>query len=133
MRQMWNFFKEKYLGQIKSSFIISDTDLCQCGKLQWQISVIYRIERWTHYIKDHDWLVSTSNSLKRYFFHLIKHYINELINNFGRFSKVSDNKFFDPHPRCSSLHRTDFEGLPPALFIVGDMDPLRDENYGKPI
>jgi acetyl esterase/lipase len=33
-------------------------------------------------------------------------------------------------PRVSSLLNTSFKDLPPCLFIVADLDPLRDENLG---
>jgi acetyl esterase/lipase len=33
-------------------------------------------------------------------------------------------------PRVSPLLNTSFEGLPPCLFIVADLDPLRDGNLG---
>jgi hypothetical protein len=33
-------------------------------------------------------------------------------------------------PRVSPLINTSFEGLPPCLFIVAELDPLRDGNLG---
>ncbi len=33
-------------------------------------------------------------------------------------------------PRVSALLNTSFEGLPPCLFIVAELDPLRDGNLG---
>ncbi len=33
-------------------------------------------------------------------------------------------------PRVSALLNTSFEGLPPCLLIVADLDPLRDGNLG---
>ena len=34
-------------------------------------------------------------------------------------------------PRVSSLLNTSFEGVPPCLFIVADLDPLRDSSLGR--
>ena len=33
-------------------------------------------------------------------------------------------------PRVSALLNTSFEGLPPCLFVVAELDSLRDENLG---
>jgi acetyl esterase/lipase len=33
-------------------------------------------------------------------------------------------------PRVDGLLNTSFEGLPPCLLIVADLDPLRDGNLG---
>jgi acetyl esterase/lipase len=33
-------------------------------------------------------------------------------------------------PRVSALLNTTFEGLPPCLFVVAELDPLRDDNLG---
>ena len=32
--------------------------------------------------------------------------------------------------RVDALLNTSFEGLPPCLFIVAELDPLRDSNLG---
>jgi acetyl esterase/lipase len=34
------------------------------------------------------------------------------------------------NPRASVLLQSSFEGLPPCLFIVAELDPLRDDSYG---
>lgn len=34
-------------------------------------------------------------------------------------------------PRLAPLLRKNFQGLPPALFVVAEYDPLRDDSYGK--
>jgi len=33
-------------------------------------------------------------------------------------------------PRVNALLNTSLEGVPPCLFIVADLDPLRDGNLG---
>jgi acetyl esterase/lipase len=35
--------------------------------------------------------------------------------------------------RASVLLNESFDGIPPCLFIVAELDPLRDESYGKRI
>ncbi len=34
-------------------------------------------------------------------------------------------------PRVSVLLSKSFDGLPPCLFIVAELDPIRDESYGR--
>ena len=47
-------------------------------------------------------------------------------------SRIMDNAFRSPDdyndPRVSVLLNKSFEGLPPCLFIVAELDPLRDGN-----
>ncbi len=33
-------------------------------------------------------------------------------------------------PRASVLLNESFDGIPPCLFIVAELDPLRDDSYG---
>ena len=33
-------------------------------------------------------------------------------------------------PRANALVNTSFEGIPPCLFILAELDPLRDGNLG---
>jgi acetyl esterase len=35
------------------------------------------------------------------------------------------------NPRASVLLSESFDKLPPCLFIVAELDPLRDDSYGK--
>jgi acetyl esterase/lipase len=35
------------------------------------------------------------------------------------------------NPRASVLHNKTFDSLPPCLFIVAELDPLRDDSYSK--
>jgi acetyl esterase/lipase len=35
------------------------------------------------------------------------------------------------NPRASVLLYEAFDGVPPCLFIVAELDPLRDDSYGK--
>ena len=35
------------------------------------------------------------------------------------------------NPRASVLLYDDFSHLPPCLFIVAELDPLRDDSYGQ--
>jgi acetyl esterase len=35
------------------------------------------------------------------------------------------------NPRLAPLLQKDFRSLPPALFIVAEIDPLRDDSYGE--
>jgi acetyl esterase/lipase len=48
--------------------------------------------------------------------------------------RFSVNAFPSPDdykdPRANALLNTSFEGLPPCLLIVADLDPLRDDNLG---
>ena len=48
--------------------------------------------------------------------------------------RIDKNAFQSPEdwkdPRFSFLSNTSFEGLPPCLFIVAELDPLRDGNIG---
>jgi acetyl esterase/lipase len=44
----------------------------------------------------------------------------------SRYRKYNDLK----DPRVSPLFYTSFAGLPPYLFIIADLDPLRDGNLG---
>lgn len=34
-------------------------------------------------------------------------------------------------PRASVLLNESFEGVPPCLFIVAELDPIRDDSYGN--
>ena len=49
--------------------------------------------------------------------------------------RFSGNAFGNPDdykdPRANILLNTSFEGLPPCLLLVADLDPLRDGNLGK--
>jgi len=35
------------------------------------------------------------------------------------------------NPRASVLLYDSFEGIPPCLFIVAELDPIRDDSYRK--
>lgn len=46
---------------------------------------------------------------------------------------VFTNKSDLADPRVSVLLNKSFEQLPPALFIIGEFDPLRDDSYGNSV
>ena len=35
------------------------------------------------------------------------------------------------NPRASVMLNENFEGIPPCLFIVAQLDPLRDDSYSE--
>ena len=42
-----------------------------------------------------------------------------------------ENDFDSKEPRASVVLHESFEHLPPALFIVAELDPLKDDSHGK--
>jgi acetyl esterase/lipase len=50
-------------------------------------------------------------------------------------SRFSSNALRDENdkknPRASVLLHESFDGIPPCLFIVAELDPLRDDSYGR--
>ena len=49
--------------------------------------------------------------------------------------RFKSNAFHDENdqknPRASVLLNESFDNLPPCLFIVAELDPLRDDSYSK--
>ena len=53
---------------------------------------------------------------------------NAVVNRFE--SLMADKKDWS-HPRLANFLRDRFDHLPPALLIVAECDPLRDDSYGQ--
>ena len=51
------------------------------------------------------------------------------------YSRFQSNALRDENdkkdPRASVLLYESFDGVPPCLFIVAELDPLRDDSYSK--